>query len=735
MLKRFYIYVLILSFFNFMSYAQDNEDTETDDYALPKQTVTAQKREELLQKVPIAVSSIDSKRIEALQIGNIKEVGRISPNFNSYNDGSGLYTMISSRGIFTIDEIPVVGVYVDDIPMFNTSAFPSVLSDIERIEVLRGPQGTLYGRNTLAGAINIITKTPTNQTTGFASFGYGNLNQIEANAGISLPFIENVLFTRLGVNARLRDGYIENTLLETDNLLEHQRYGGNLQLTYLPTDKLTFSLNSSLNQKEVDAQAFVGGAGASGEDIIAQLEEKPYKVSFNTQGTYETLVSNNALKIGYQTDNLSIMSITSLQYTDNTGHDDELDFLPIELNTRKYFSRTFTTLSEELRINSEWKNLQWLAGVFVYNFNIDGQEDNEFGIANAGCVTDPDAATQFPYTLITVSEQQHTGFSIFGNAEYMITKSLRVNGGVRFEIEEAQADVSRSYTKDGNDNYQYPNLGVFPATIEDTETFTAVSPKVGLSYDVIDNVMLYGNITRGYRPGGFNSFAANEDAAKFNPEYSWNYEAGIKSILMQNRIRVNLTGFYIDYQDQQLYTIMDIATFNIGRDNLSRSVSIGAELETKWALLEGLTATLNVGVLDTEITEYKTIKAITTDCELEVEVIDYSGNKQGYSPQFNGNFGLNYEIPINDLLTLIATADYQFQTDIFFDPENTIQQDAYGLLNTRLVINIEMVDLILWGQNLTDETYYSYGHNFAGVGGFANYGLPRTFGSKLSVKF
>ena len=710
-----------------MTFAQENEDTESDTYALPTQKVTAQKREELLQKVPIAVSSIDSEKVEALQIDNINEIGRISPNLKSYNDGSGLYTMIACRGIFTIDEVPVVGVYVNDIPLFNTSAFPSVLSDIERIEVLRGPQGTLYGRNTLAGAINIITKAPENETTGFASVGYGNLNQIEANAGISLPIVDNVLHSRLSVDARLRDGYIENTLLETDNLLEHQRYGGSLQLTYLPTDKLSFSLNSSLNQKEINAQAFVGGAGASGEDIVKQLEEKPYEVTFNTQGVYETLVSNNAMKIGYESDNLSIMSITSLQYTDNTGHDDELDFLPFDLNTRKNFARTFTTISEEFRVSSEWSNLQWLAGVFVYNFNIDGKEDNEFGIANAGFVTDPEAAAQYPYTLITVSEQQHTGVSIFGNADYMITESLRVNGGIRFEIEEAQADVSRSYTKDGNENYQYPNLGVFPATFEETETFSAVSPKAGISYNVIDNVMLYGNIARGYRPGGFNSFAANEDAAKFDPEYSWNFEAGIKSMLMQNRIRVNLSGFYIDYQDQQLYTILDLATFNIGRDNLSRSVSIGAELETELALLDGLTAYINVGVLDTEISDYK---VITVEGE-----IDFDGNKQGYSPQFNGNFGLNYVLPINDLLTLKATGDYQYQTDMFFDPENTIQQDAYGLLNARLVISTEIVDLIFWGQNITDETYYSYGYNFAGVGGFATYGLPRTFGSKLSVKF
>ncbi len=137
MIRNFGIIIIFLFYSTLISSAQETENTEDGVYTLPTQTVTAQKREEKLQKVPISVTSIDSTKTEELQISNINEVGRISPNFKSYNDGSGLYTMIASRGIFTIDVIPVVGVYVNDIPLFNTSAFPSVLSDIERIEVLR----------------------------------------------------------------------------------------------------------------------------------------------------------------------------------------------------------------------------------------------------------------------------------------------------------------------------------------------------------------------------------------------------------------------------------------------------------------------------------------------------------------------------------------------------------------------------------------------------------------------
>lgn len=727
MTKKIGTQLMILWLVISVSYAQEANTTDEDMITLPTQIVTAQKREEILQKVPIAVTSIDSTRTEVLQISNINEVGRISPNLKSYDDGAGLYPMIASRGIFTIDEVPVVGVYVDDIPLFSTSSFPRTLADIERIEVLRGPQGTLYGRNTLAGAINVITKPPTNQTKGFASFGYGNLNQIEASAGVSTALIENKLFARISGSSTLRDGYIENTFLGTDNLLEYEQYGGNLRLTYLPSSTQSFSFNTSLEQREIDAYAFVGGFGVFGKDIEALRRNSPYQVAYNTQGVYDTLLSNSALKIDYETDSLSIKSITSLQYTDNTAYDDEFDFLPADINTRTYFSHALTTLAEEIRISSKKSRLRWLAGIFVYNYNTDNTQEWLSGVDNAAFTSDPDAAAQYPYVTNSESEQRYTGFSVFGNADYPITERLRVIAGLRFEVENNNADVSRSYTKDGNSNYQYPNLGIIPAEFEESLTFNATSPKVGFSYDVTDDIMAFGNLARGYRPGGINPFTTDSDEARFDPEFSWNYEAGLKSTLLQRRMRANLTGFYIDYKDQQLYTVINLETFNLGRANLGRSVSYGTELETEWALLDGITAILNVGYLETEITDFK---VNTPGGEL-----DNAGNKQGYSPRFNGNLGITYEKPISRLITLKAAADYQYQTDMFFDAENTIEQTAYGLINAQFVVSSERADLTFWGQNLTDEVYFSYGYGVGGAGTFANYGLPRTFGSKLTVRF
>ena len=211
-MKKISIQLMTLCMIAMISYAQETENIEKEAVTLPTLTVTAQKREEVLQKVPITVASIDSTKTEELQIDNINEVGRISPNFKSY--------------------------------------------------------------------------------------GYGNLNHIQASAGVSTSLIEDKLFARISGSSTFRDGYIENTFLETNNLLEHEQYGGNLRLTYLPSSSLSLSLNTSLTQRAVDAYAFVGGFGVTGEDINALLNDSPYQVAYNTQGVYETLVSNNALKVG-----------------------------------------------------------------------------------------------------------------------------------------------------------------------------------------------------------------------------------------------------------------------------------------------------------------------------------------------------------------------------------------------------------------------------------------------------
>ena len=690
-------------------------------------TVTAQKRSEDLQKIPGALASIGPKKIQNLQISNINEIGRISPNFKSYDDGAGLFPMLASRGVFTIDDTPVVGVYIDGIPLFNTMSFPASLTDVERIEVLRGPQGTIYGRNTLAGAINIITKRPNNQIKGFVSAGYGNLDRFTLEGGIGLPLVKDKLFARISGRYDTRGGYIENTFLQTNDLLARRMGSGNFKLMFYPNENWEVTLTGGLEYRENKAYALLGGFGANGQQLDSLKQNQPYKLSYNTQGNYYTLSSSNALKVSYTTPQFTLTSVSSYQLT-NIDRTDEFDFTQFDISSLKPSFRKLNTFSEELRISSNNSNsrFQWLAGVFGYLVKRNETQNIESGADNAFSAPDPITAAQYPYITIDKNEIEQRGFSVFANLTYGLTDRLSIIGGLRYEIESNNTSVDKSFSRNGDPTYSFPALGLIPDQFSETTTFGAFSPKIGLSYQMTPEVMTYANVARGYRPGGINPFTTNADAVVFDPEFSWNYEVGIKTTLLNKRIRTNLTGFYIDYEGQQLFTIIDIATFNFGRDNIGRSISYGVELETEWIVASGLTATLNVGYLETEITDFKVIGFAGE--------VDNKGNRQAYSPQWNGNLGLNYQKKVGQI-NLGVTVDYQYQTAMYFDPENTLEQEAYGLLNSRLTIGYRGVSLAFWAQNLTDEIYFSYGYGVSGGGLFASYGLPRTLGTTLTLKF
>jgi len=693
---------------------------------LQEVTVTAQKREELLQKAPLAVASISTEQIEKLQIANTNEVGRIAPNFQSYDDGGGMFTLMASRGIFTFDEIPTVGLYVDDVPIFNTMSFPSALNDLKRIEILRGPQGTLYGRNTLGGVINIITNTPRNTTEGFIELGYGNLNQLNVSAGVSTPLVPNKLYAKLSGSYLSRDGYITNTFLNTNDILSRESVTGNLKLTYYPNERWEFMLMSGLEVREVQANAYVGGFGFDNTKLDSLKDNHPYELAYDTQGTYNVLLSNNAFKIGYYTNNIAIKSITALQLTDVKSKNEDFDVSSFDLFKLTRNDRMMLTWSEELRISSTRKDspFSWLGGLFLYHVQRDTDQYNQYG-EDYAFGSPPEVAALLPYHVVDLGEITQTGASIFFNADYSFTPEWEVTAGLRYEIESNTTSTGRSYIKDGDASFSNPSAGLIPDSFKKTADYNAISPKIGLIYDK-NQFLAYANIARSYRPGGINAFVLESDKAIFDPEYSWNYEIGLKSTLWKNRLKANLTGFYVDYKDQQVYTLVDMQSLSLGRRNVGQSISYGLELETEWVLAKGFKALFNIGYLETKVEKF-TITNFSGE-------INNEGNKQAYSPQWNGNLGLNYETTFNNELSLTFAADYQFQTDMYFDVENTAQQESYGLLNSRLSFAYKAISISFWAKNLLDKTYFSYGYVSPGTT-FLSYGMPQTFGTALKLEF
>jgi len=691
--------------------------------------VTANRRLQNVQKTALSVSVANAQEISDLQIGNVNELGRITSNFRTYDDGGAAFPLVSTRGITTIDATPIVGVYMDDVPLFNVSSFPSYFGDIERIEILKGPQGTLYGRNSIGGVINIISKSPTNYTKGYVTTGYGNLNQYDVQAGVSTPLVKDKLYAKINGGLTSRDGYIDNTFLNNTELLGREAYNANLKFTYVANDRWLFKLNSGYERREVSAYAFVGGFGATATVIEDAVNNTPFEVTQNTNGVYTTDISNNSLNVKYTNDKIKVEAITAYQFTNLNRSGDDFDFSPADIQEVVSNTNKLSTISQEIRLSSNSKGkLDWIGGLYLYSVTNTSDRNTRNGADNAfNPMLPPDAAAQYPFNQISDSEVQQNGLSIFGQASYQLTKKLTATAGLRYEIEDSSLDVNNRFEQNGQD-FIFPGLGAVPAEFDENTEFSAVSPKFSLGYQAHPNSLIFANVTRGYRPGGVNEFVLDEDLASFDPEFSWNYELGMKNNLWDNKVKLNATLFYINYTDQQLFNVLDLSTFSIGRENIGNSRSYGVELETEFIVAQGLNLTGNLGYLKTEFTDYTYTGFTGTE-------FDNEGNMQVMSPEWSGSLGANYTAKLNKKWKGSIVLDYQFQSEVFFDPENTSSQEGYGVLNARLVVGSKNLEFALWAKNLTDETYLSYGYSVSGSGIFASYGLPQTYGATLTGKF
>lgn len=706
-------------------------------------TVSAEKKEERIQNVPLSVAAISETKINSLQISSSHELGKITPNFLSYDDGVGLFTLFSSRGIVSVSEKPTVGYYIDDVPLFTTYSFPTFLNNIERIEVLKGPQGTIYGRNSIGGVINIITKKPTNETRINGSLGYGNFNQLEIQTNASLPLVKDKLFLRVGGAHTKRDGYIKNSFNDIDDvLLSRKINSGILKLSYIPNKKIFVSLSSNAEQRTVRGFALVGGFGVTGKKLDSLLKNHPYETNINREGERKVILSNTSLKFNYLFNNIKLSSVTSFQLTVNeTSQPEDFDYSPqdVRYTLGKSINRTF---SEEIRVSSnhEDKKINWNGGIYFYFVNNDINSILVSGKDNIlvnPMLSDSDKL-QFPFSQLKDTDYKQNGFSVFGEASYNIIDDIKITAGGRYEIETNEVNVDEKYAKDGKDFiYASQAIQAKPQTFDKKTDFNFFSPKINIAYNIKENNLVYANYTRGYRPGGVNEFSPSEDKTTFTPEYSQNFEIGSKNTLMDNRIKLNLVAFYSQYKDQQLYSAASAQNMTLVVGNIGNSEAYGIELESEFLLFEGFIVNGNLGWQKTEFTNYKySIPGMNPVTRAPLVInIDNNGNEQVSSPQFNGSTGITYGFDINKNWKASFSTDYRFQSSMYLDPENNVDIDPYSILDGSFTVGNKNIELTIWSKNIADIKYFSYSYALpGGMGNFANYGLPRTFGAKLNFR-
>ena len=674
--------------------------------ALSEVVVTADKIETSLQKTPVAVTALNAKQLEEYRVWSVSDLTALAPSaFTVEHGNSTSATFLNIRGAMGFTNEQSVATYVDGVYQFEFFSAPLNFNNIERIEILRGPQGTLYGRNAFSGVVNVITKRPVNKTTGFAELDLGNYGQQRYSVGFNTPLIKNKLFMGVGAQLNKRGSVYENPTLNTKDFDSRKSFNGNLSLKYLVSDKWTIDLNARTeNNEDKGAYPWVG------TDSIAR--NAPYKAFGTWANTEKRNNTNGALSIKYFGSNFNFTSITAaIDY--RLWYPDRYDF---DFTAAKFYSgngdakhREYT---QEFRFSSPANagKFKWTAGSFLFvektkNVGTTFYEE-DFALF------DPNA----PYASITNGKRNNKGVAFFGQATYAFSPQFDVTIGTRYDSETRELTQNTAFEKGGV---------VTPLTSDSTfsKTFSAFTPKVILNYKVNDNSMLYASFAKGFRIGGFNfNNVANRT---YKPEKSDNYEIGMKNNLLDNKLKVNLTAFYFQQKDQQVSTSKDginNAVLNVGDMN-----NFGLEAEVSAIPVKNLQIDWTASTSQSKYEKLELFSFTT------LGVKDYKGNKAIYNPAFQSMLAVQYGIPISKSaqnLRAFLRAEYRYLGEYQLNFENTESQKAYGMINARAGITSNHFDLAVWARNLNDVRYMAWGT-------FASYmlGSPRMLGVTLTAKF
>ncbi len=678
-------------------------------------TVTADKKEELLQNVPVSVTAISAKQVEDYRLWDIKDITGIVPNLYSGNSGDGR-NVTSIRGITTTSYDPAVATYIDGVNQFSLDTYIPELSDIERIEVLRGPQGTLFGRNAMGGVINIITKQPTNTMHGFAEVDLGNYDQQRYSAGFRAPLVNDVLFVGASGMYNKRDGFYTNDFNNSSYDRQHG-FTGNYYLKYLPGAR--WSLTANLKQQDNrnwGAFPLVNSA--------AQAFSQPYHLDQNAIGEMIDNTLDASLAIKHTGAAVDLTAQTSWQHNYRYYNPSvDGDFSPADavtiINDYGHAWNNVQVFTQEIRLSSadsRTSPLSWTAGAYFFHQYEPNKQATHFG-ADAALVGSPET----DFSSIDVTKAKNTGVAGYGQINFAVTKQLELIAGLRYDYEHRYLNVEGLYQPDGQS-----------AIVSTPDTaaalhFGAVSPKVGVKYTLSDRNMVFATYNRGYRPGGLTQLSTDPTQPPlfpYHPEYSNNIELGIKNNWLDHKLQVNVTAFLSHVNNAQVPTLILPAAITVTR-NTGKLISKGAELEASANPVKGLQIDYSFGYTDAH---YQSLNLSENGA-----AIDLAGKKQIFTPDATSMLAPQYSVLLNarEDLRLIIRGEWYWLGRQYFDLENTISQRPYSKLNARVGVSTKHLQLFVWARNLTDTKYIEYAYDFGAV----HLADPRTYGVTIKTLF
>ena len=693
--------------------------------------ITAQKRGENLQDVPISINAFTDEGLKEYGVVDTQSLQMVTPGlvFNNTSSGASPYLRGVGTRLSTLGLESSVAVYVDDRYVSRSSAALFDLADIERIEVLKGPQGTLYGRNATGGAIRVITKDPGNELSGELNATIGNFEQLTVRGYVGGPITDELKFQVSAASSK-RNGYAENIFLDTDvNDRDFQAYRA--KLLWDPTDTISMKLSgaywqrddSNANQQQaLDTAATNVGLARGG--IAGDSRSRVASAQTGNIKADESSIDYR-LDVAFSFFDFSAITTYAENNLDGQSESDGTSSPTLDVYT---FEDTDTFTQEIQFVSTNDSNLQWILGGYFFD---------QTGEANFTA----DFIFGFGPGILSNQMQkvETTAYAVFGQASYDVTDKISLTVGGRWSHEEK--DVLQTFIPG-----TIPS-GVGPLPFSDNESWSSFTPMATVNYHT-DLGMIYFSYSQGFKSGGFNYPAASPTAVPLDPEEITQYELGFKGDLFDGRLRLNSALFYYDYKDLQVTRAATSGgSVSLTTENAANAKVFGFDADATWLVTDNFTITGGVNVLDSEYQDYDASARVPAS-ELTGmpgpgfgnTLFDADGETLLRAPNFSGFVSARYEFGF-DNATVPVVLTYSYKGDYKFDfiaseATQALEQDGYGLLGARIsyVPDSGNWSASIWGNNITDEQYF----NEVTVNGFSlrgNWAAPRTYGIDLSVNF
>lgn len=695
--KKSLVTALLLSIIILNINAEDapiESDSVTLKYTAKDVVVESFKQNNNLSVQPISATTLSGNILEQNHVVNIKEVTAMIPNFFMPDYGSKMLSPVYIRGIGSRINAPSVGLYVDGMPYFDRSAFDVNISDVESIEVLRGPQGTIYGRNTMGGIINIFTKSPFKEKGTSVRLTGGNYDTYQI--GMShLGSVNNKIGYSLSGNYLHSGGYFDNitTNKKADPI---DAFSTRARLSWKIQPRLTIHLIMAYEYSDQDGYPY---------RVYDQKEGKIKEIDYNEHSYYRRNMSTNGLNVEYVADDFKLSSQSSFQFFDGKQGLDQ-DFTAADRFYVDFYQRQ-QMYSQEFNIKSlkEDSKYTWQFGAFGFHQNYSQNNITEYRTLDSLSIQNVYNPTE--------------GLAVYHQSKIndVLLPHLSFTFGVRYDWEKTKSELVRTVQN------KYDKITVFPQ-VNGRESFSQITPRSSVQYAYGNDGIAYFSVAKGYKTGGFNTTADTDKDRTFDPEHSWSYEVGSKSSFFGDLLHLDLSLFYIKWNDQQVSQAKTTGQGYILR-NAGKTVSKGLEFSANVNPIRNLNFQLSYGYTNAKYKDNKKTKTIV-----------YDGNYLPMVPQNTVSIAANYNLNVRQtwLDNIVFNAQYLGVGKLYWNDENDIYQPYYGVYNGKITFMKKQISVDLWTKNINRKDYVSYYFTTSGVH-YVQKGKPFTCGVSMNFKF